>query len=97
MGKLCISVEVLPKVIADAKPAVGRSAEYKPDAPPPQGRIKWSMVWNPCYQECCSQKSSGMWYAFARLLIIALAVAILPFVDSLLSLIERLTFSLDSL
>ena len=95
MGKLCISVEVLPKVIAEAKPAgFGRSQpNTNPTLPPPQGRIKWSMVWNPCYvlQECCGPKIFRQMVCICvGLLITAIAVAILPFIDSILSLVEKI-------
>lgn len=51
MGEVLVTIEVLPKEAADARPnGKGRSSPNDfPYLPPPVGRIKWGSLFNPLY------------------------------------------------
>ena len=95
MGKILISVELLPKKYADSHPAgLGRSdPNQHPVLPPPIGRIKWSLMWNPCYmlQECLGPKIFR-WVAFVSMLAAVINGVIFgaPVIDSVVELTEDL-------
>jgi hypothetical protein len=86
VGNILISVELLPKSLADSRPAgFGRSEpNMNPILPAPVGRVDWRMMWNPCYviQECCGPK------AFRIFLVIFLLSSVISFVVYATPLVE---------
>ena len=86
VGNILISVELLPKALADSRPAgFGRSEpNMNPTLPAPVGRVNWGMMWNPCYmiQEFCGPK------IFRIFLVIFLLSSVISFVVYATPLVE---------
>ena len=95
-GDILISIEILPKDIATRfDNGLGRSEpNMHPRLPPPTGRFKFHMLWNPFYvmSECLGPALYGRCCACIGLVLITvLGIFGMPYISALITIFNSLT------
>lgn len=100
-GDILISIEILPSDIANRfTNGLGRSEpNMHPRLPPPTGRFKFHMLWNPFYvmSECLGPALYGRCCACIGLILVtALSIFGLPYISALITIFNSLSTILAS-